>query len=68
MNWTKLGAELRRNSLDAHGEVVDVNFAYGFLLCNPEAFLDDDASWPKDMPQEPNIELIAAYYNAGGAQ
>lgn len=66
LDWTALGKELRQNSLDAHREVVDVNFAYGFLLCNPDCFLGDDASWPKGMPQEPNIELIAAYYDDGG--
>jgi len=36
------------------------------LLENPECFILDengeDQEWPADMPQEPPIELIAAYY------
>lgn len=66
LDWTKLGRELRQNSMDAHGEVVDVEFAYGFLLCNSDCFLGDDESWPKGMPQTPNAELTAAYYGGKG--
>ncbi len=61
-DWTKLGSALRASALDAHdGELPNVRIAYMFLLDNPECFTDDD-EWPADMPQEPNIELIAAYY------
>ena len=66
MDWTKLGWELRESALDAHdGELPSINIAYSFLLENPECFGRED--WPEDMPQEPNIELIAAYYAAGEA-
>lgn len=68
LDWTELGKELRQNSIDAHGEIVDVRIAYGFLLCNSECFLGDDVAWPDDMPQEPNIELIAAYYGVTDSQ
>ncbi len=74
IDWTALGLELRQLALDAHdGELPDVAIAYRFLLANPECFgqseWPDSAvneciyEWPADMPQEPNIELIAAYYN-----
>jgi len=63
LNWQKLGAELRQSALDAHaGELPHVDMAYGFLLDNPECFQADDQPWPDDMPGEPPLELIAAYY------
>ena len=64
LNWTKLGRELRTAAIDALGqaEKPGVHFAYSFLVENPECFGQED--WPADMPVEPNIELIAAYYGA----
>jgi hypothetical protein len=62
MDWTQLGRLLRQSALDAHdGELPTVYTAYSFLLDNPECFYGEE--WPADMPAEPNIELIAAYYN-----
>ena len=75
LNWTALGAALRHSALDAHDDYLpSVEIAYSFLLDNPECFLhvmpveiamgaafQADPEWPADMPQEPNIELIAAY-------
>jgi hypothetical protein len=62
INWTRLGRELRQSAMDAHGRehFPSVNVAYAFLMENPECFGYDE--WPADMPAEPNIELIAAYY------
>lgn len=64
MDWKKLGSELRAAALaDHNGELPIVSEAYVFLLANPRAFLPgDNPTWPAGMPQEPNIELIAAYY------
>lgn len=67
LDWTKLGRALRASADDAHdGKTPDVTIAYSFLLENPECFILDengeDQEWPADMPQEPPIELIAAYY------
>lgn len=63
INWTELGAQLRKSAEDAHaGDIPSVELAYDFLLDNPECFGFDD--WPAEMPTEPNIELIAAYYRA----
>lgn len=73
LNWTELGRELRQSAMDAHdGELPDVGRAYAFLLDNPECFSQSEwpatainecvYEWPADMPSEPNIELIAAYY------
>ena len=62
MNWTALGKELKASALDAHdGQLPHIDIAYSFLLDNAECFSDSD-EWPADMPQEPNIEIIAAYY------
>lgn len=64
INWTDLGRELRQSARDAHGsDIPFVDFAYDFLLANPECFIDGD-EWPADMPSEANIELIAAYYDS----
>jgi hypothetical protein len=61
LNWTELGVELRAAARDAgFAPVPTVFLAYSFLLENPECFGRE--SWPDDMPAEPNIELIAAYY------
>jgi hypothetical protein len=82
LDWTALGEALRESALDAHdGVLPPLQFAYSFLLDNPECFLhvmpmevamsavfQADPEWPDDMPQEPNIELIAAYYRAGEAE
>ncbi len=63
LNWLKLGTDLRASALDAHdGNLPPIDIAYSFLLDNPGCFGDDE-EWPADMPQEPNIELIAAYYS-----
>jgi hypothetical protein len=63
VSWTKLGAELRASSNDMSGTnpIPSVDTAYAFLLENPECFGFEE--WPQDMPGEPNIELIWAYYN-----
>lgn len=64
LDWTKLGKELRDSADDAQeGDTPSIEIAYSFLLDNPECFSDSD-EWPADMPQKPNIELIAAYYRA----
>lgn len=64
INWTSLGRDLRQSARDAHGdEIPSVHFAYDFLLANPECFIDDE-EWPAEMPSEPGIELIAAYYDS----
>jgi hypothetical protein len=78
LDWNALGTALRQSALDAHdGELPPVTLAYSFLLDNPECFLPDQsemdepgpvAEWPAYMPQEPNIELIAAYYRAGDSE
>jgi hypothetical protein len=72
LDWTRLGRELRQSADDAHdGATPDVRIAYDFLLDNPECFTSgdvEDAEWPADMPQEPHIELIAAYYEVEAAQ
>lgn len=65
-----LGHALRESALDAHdGDLPHISMAYGFLLDNPECFadfaslgMDGEPIWPADMPAEPSIELIAAYY------
>lgn len=99
LDWTKLGQALRESALDAHGGVLPpLQFAYSFLLDNPECFLPENPpvrrislegltpssvelacmlngisdgpaipQWPADMPQEPNMELIAAYYDSGAS-
>lgn len=66
IDWTTLGQQLRESAKDAHGELPAVHVAYSFLLDNPECFIADGLGeeWPANMPQEPNIELIAAYYGA----
>ncbi len=61
-DWAELGRLLREIADDAHEITPDVRISYSFLLDNPECFGWQE--WPADMPQEPNIELIAAYYNA----
>ena len=65
LKWTELGKALQQSALDAHGpsHLPKVTAAYQFLLETPECF-DDFDEWPADMPQEPNIELIVAYYDA----
>jgi hypothetical protein len=67
LNWTVLGRELREAAEDAHRpeQPPPVDFAYTFLLENPACFGYNE--WPEDMPDDPNIELIAAYYGVGGA-
>ena len=63
LNWRDLGHQLRQSALDAHnGTLPPVTVAYFFLLDNPECFGVEE--WPDTMPRDPNIELIAAYYNA----
>jgi hypothetical protein len=64
LNWTSLGKQLRQSATDAHGPdlVPPISVAYAFLLENPECFIFDGDEWPPDMPADPNIELIAAYY------
>jgi len=69
LNWAALGKDLRNSadcSIQPAGQTPPVRLAYQFLLDNPECFLIgpdlDSLEWPADMPQEPNIELIAAYY------
>jgi hypothetical protein len=64
LDWTALGHELRKTAADVHApeDMPDADFAYQFLLDNPECFGCEE--WPEDMPQEANIELIAAYYGA----
>ncbi len=63
LNWTKLGADLRRSADDAHNdETPGFEIAYAFMLENPECFGFQD--WPADMPALPPLELIAAYYRA----
>jgi hypothetical protein len=75
LDWTAIGTALRESALDAHdGKLPPVEVAYSFLLDNPEIFLADnpefagfpgeEPNWPADIPQEPNIELITAYYAA----
>lgn len=67
---TQLGHALRESALDAHGgDLPPIAIAYEFLLDNPECFadfasigMDGEPIWPADMPAEPTIELIAAYY------
>jgi hypothetical protein len=72
LNWTALGKEARASVDDADLRLTDdpndtrpicVREAYSFLLNNPECFGRED--WPAEMPQEPNIEFIAAYYRVG---
>ena len=61
INWSDIGKELRTGADDAHeGVTPDIRIAYSFLLDNPECFGFEE--WPEDMPQRPNIELIAAYF------
>lgn len=68
--YTQLGHALRESALDAHGgDLPHISMAYGFLLDNPECFedfasigMDGEPIWPADMPAQPSIELIAAYY------
>jgi hypothetical protein len=60
-DWTRLGAELRASALDAHdGNLPPVEMSYDFLMANPECFGFEE--WPADLPAEPNIELVAAYF------
>lgn len=62
LDWTWIGAALRESAMSAHDDVLpSLDIAYSFLLDNPECFTDSD-EWPADMPTEPNIELIAAYF------
>lgn len=58
MNWKILGQQLRQSVLDAHGELVDVDIAWAFLIDNPECF--GETEWP-DMTFMPPMELVAAY-------
>jgi hypothetical protein len=61
LDWFALGEELRASALDAHeGQLPDVDFAYSFLLDNPECF--DQEEWPDDMPKYPPSNLIVSYY------
>ncbi len=63
LDWTKFGLALRASADDAHdGDTPSVDIAYSFLLDNPECFGYEE--WPADMPQQPNIQLIAAYYDS----
>lgn len=65
LNWSELGKAARISADDAHeGETPTVDVAYSFLLDNPECF-NDSYEWPADMPVQPNIEFIAAYYRVG---
>ena len=68
LDWSAMGRHLRTSALDAHeGQLPPVDIAYSFLLDNWEIFCNEDDEsweWPADMPQKPNIELIAAYQDA----
>lgn len=65
LDWTELGKTLRDSADDAHnGNAPEIGVAWLFLLENPECFTDSE-EWPEDMPAEPPIELIAAYYHVG---
>ena len=63
-SWAARSAHRRTTPTTARPRTVTI--AYSFLLENPECFILDengeDQEWPADMPQEPPIELIAAYY------
>ena len=62
LDWHALGRALRQSALDAHdGILPPVEYAYAFMLDNPECFIGEDQEWPADMPGNPNIELIYAY-------
>jgi hypothetical protein len=62
LNWTKIGEALRESALDAHqGGLPPLQDAYSFLLENPACFIGVE-EWPADMPAEPPVELMAAYY------
>lgn len=64
LDWTRLGTELRASALDAHnGELPPIGISYTFLLDNPECFGREE--WPADMPGEPTVQLIAAYFGVG---
>ena len=60
MNWSVLGMQLADAVRDAGLASLGPEEAYGFLLEHPQIFGHE--SWPDDMPQKPNIELIVAYY------
>jgi hypothetical protein len=68
LDWKALGKALRQSADDAHeGDTPSVDLAYSFLLDNPECFKQTDENgdcedWPEGMPQEPPVELVAAYY------
>lgn len=60
LNYTTLGAAVRQSALDAHeGVLPHVSIAYQFMLDNPECFSARDTA---DMPAEPPVEFITAYY------
>lgn len=61
LDWDALGSTLREAALDAHDELPHFDVAWDFLLNNPECF-DHANGWPADMPAEPPIELLRAYY------
>ena len=62
-DWERMGKDLRQSAMDAHdGQLPRIDIAYSFLLDNPECFIDADV-WPVDMPAEPPIELVYAYYS-----
>lgn len=71
-DWSALGklaresvddADLRLTDDPNETRPLDVREAYSFLCDNPECFGFED--WPADLPQEPNIKFIAAYYRVG---
>lgn len=68
LDWTQLGHDARVSALDAHDGVLPTpDTAYSFMLDNPECFMgstDVNDEWPGDMPTEPNIEFLAAYFGA----
>lgn len=66
LDWKELGIALRQAADDAHdSKTPPVTLSYQFLLDNPECFGREQ--WPAGMPQEPNIELIAAYHSVAAA-
>lgn len=71
-DWSALGklarasvddADLRLTDDPNDTRPLDVREAYSFLRDNPECFGRED--WSADLPTEPNIEFIAAYYRVG---
>lgn len=60
LDWAMLGRELRASAGDAHeGNTPSLDFAYSFLLDNPECFGYEE--WPADMPAVAPEELQRTY-------